>query len=74
MARTLVKNGYVVTVDPRRAVFPGGFVAIDGALISTVGPSELTPAADGFDEIIDASGAVVLPGLINMLHALQGTL
>ncbi|HZD29379.1 MAG TPA: amidohydrolase family protein [Xanthobacteraceae bacterium] len=66
MARTLVKNGYVVTVDPRRSVFPGGFVAIDGALISTVGPSERTPAADGFDEIIDASGAVVLPGLINM--------
>ena len=66
MARTLVKNGYVVTVDPRRSVFPGGFVAIDGALISAVGPSERTPAADGFDEIIDASGAVVLPGLINM--------
>ena len=66
MARTLVKNGYVVTVDPRRSVFPGGFVAIDGALISAVGPSERTPAADGFDAIIDASGAVVLPGLINM--------
>ena len=28
MARTLVKNGYVVTVDPGRSVFPGGFVAI----------------------------------------------
>ena len=66
MTRTLVKNGYVVTVDPRRSVFPGGFVAIDGALISAVGPSERTPAADGFDAIIDASGAVVLPGLINM--------
>jgi len=34
MARTLVKNGYVVTVDPGRSVFPGGFVAIDGAKIS----------------------------------------
>src|SRR3954469_4970062 len=66
MARTLVKNGYVVTVDPGRSVFPGGFVAIDGAKISAVGPRERTPAAGGFDEIIHASGAVVLPGLINM--------
>ena len=66
MARTLVKNGYVVTVDPGRSVFPGGFVAIDGAKISAVGPRERTPAAGGFDEIMDASGAVVLPGLINM--------
>ena len=45
MARTLIKNGYVVTVDPKRAVFPGGFVAIDGAKISAVGPRERTPGA-----------------------------
>jgi 5-methylthioadenosine/S-adenosylhomocysteine deaminase len=66
MARTLIKNGYVVTVDPRRSVFPGGFVAIDGANISSVGTADRAPTADKFDEIIDASGAIVLPGLINM--------
>lgn len=66
MARTLIKNGYVVTVDPRRLVCPGGFVVIDGTKISSVGPAERTPAADEFDEIMDASGAIVLPGLINM--------
>ena len=66
MARTLIRNGYVVTVDGSRAVHPGGFVAIDGGRISAVGPAAAAPAPAGFDEVIDATGTVVLPGLINM--------
>jgi 5-methylthioadenosine/S-adenosylhomocysteine deaminase len=66
MTRTLIKNGYVVTVDGQRQVHPGGFVAIDGSRISAAGPSPRCPASDGFDEVIDATGAIVLPGLINM--------
>jgi len=66
MPRILIKNGYVVTVDARRQVFPDGFVVIDGARISGVGPFEQTPAPDAFDEVIDATGSIVVPGLINM--------
>ena len=66
MSRTLITNGYVVTVDARRNVFPGGYVAIDGARISAVGPASQTPKRDTFDEVIDARGCIVLPGLINM--------
>ncbi|MCC6779997.1 MAG: amidohydrolase family protein [Hyphomicrobiales bacterium] len=66
MARTLITNGYVVTVDSARNVYPGGFVSIDGARITAVGLSGEAPRADGFDEIIDATGAIVVPGLINM--------
>lgn len=66
MRRTLIRAGYVVTVNPAREVFPGGFVAVEGAQIVSVGPSEHTPPADSFDEVIDASGCIVLPGLINM--------
>ena len=65
MPRTLLKNGYVVTVDGGRAVHPGDFVAIDGARISAVGPLNSTPNASGFDDVIDLSGCIVLPGLIN---------
>lgn len=65
MPRTLIKNGYIVTVDAQRAVHPGGFVAIDGARISAVGPASATPDGNTFDEVIDASGCIVLPGLIN---------
>jgi 5-methylthioadenosine/S-adenosylhomocysteine deaminase len=66
MTRILIKNGHVITVDPQRQVFPAGFVMIDGAWISAVGPSAQTPAATGFNEVIDASGSIVVPGLINM--------
>ncbi|HEU4661839.1 MAG TPA: amidohydrolase family protein [Pseudolabrys sp.] len=65
MPRTLIKNGYIVTVDAKRAVHPGGFVAIDGTRISAVGPASATPDGNTFDEVIDASGCIVLPGLIN---------
>ncbi len=66
MSRTLIKNAHVVTVDQTRQVFPGGFVSIDGSRIAGVGPAAQTPTAEGFDEVIDAHGGVVLPGLINM--------
>jgi 5-methylthioadenosine/S-adenosylhomocysteine deaminase len=66
MGKILITNGYVVTVDAGRTVLPGGFVVVDGALISAVGRSAQTPSADGFDEVIDAGGSIVVPGLINM--------
>ena len=66
MARTLIRDGYVVTVDPDRNVYPGGFAVIEGTDITGVGPEDAAPAADGFDDVIDASGCLVLPGLINM--------
>src|SRR5262245_30185641 len=66
MSRILIKNGYVVPVDAARNVFPGGYVSVDGARITTVGPTAAAPAADGFDEVLDATGCIVLPGLINM--------
>ena len=66
MSQTLIQNGFVVTVDAERSVHPGGFVAIDGARISQVGPSSQAPTEAGFDEVIDAAGSIVVPGLINM--------
>ena len=66
MARTLISNGYVVTVDGARHVYDRGYVAVDGAKISAVGPSSATPDNSGFDTVIDATGAIVTPGLINM--------
>jgi 5-methylthioadenosine/S-adenosylhomocysteine deaminase len=66
MARILIANGYVVTVDNARNVYPDGFVAIEGKTISAVGSSAQSPRAEAFDTVIDASGALVVPGLINM--------
>jgi 5-methylthioadenosine/S-adenosylhomocysteine deaminase len=55
----------VVTVNGERAVYPSGYLATEGARIAAVGPAPETPAADGFEEVIDASGCIVVPGLIN---------
>src|SRR5215470_8828346 len=66
MARTLIANGYVVCVDPARQVLPDGFVAIDGTDIAAVGAVARMPARESFEEVIDATGCIVLPGLINM--------
>jgi 5-methylthioadenosine/S-adenosylhomocysteine deaminase len=66
MPRILIANGYVVTVDSNRNVYPGGFVIVDGAKITAVGASAAAPPAEGFDQVVDAGGCLVLPGLINM--------
>ena len=66
MRRALIKNGYVVTVNAGRDVWPGGYVALAGRDIASVGPAGDAPHTDEFDTVIDAQGAVVLPGLINM--------
>ena len=67
MSGILITNGYVVSVDPARNVFPSGFVTIDGSRIASLGPQAEAPPADAFDAVIDASGCIVLPGLINQL-------
>jgi 5-methylthioadenosine/S-adenosylhomocysteine deaminase len=62
-ADTLLKNGYIVTVDPDRHVYTDGYVAFKDGKIATIG----TMADCHIDaaEIIDCNGKVVLPGMAN---------
>ncbi|MGL4285480.1 MAG: amidohydrolase family protein, partial [Phreatobacter sp.] len=66
MSRILIKNGYVVTVNAQRDVHEAGGLIVEDGRITRVfdGPAE--QSADSFDEVIDAGGNLVLPGLINM--------
>src|SRR5262249_22772068 len=66
MSRILVRNGYLVTVDSMRRVFPDGYVAIADSRIEAVGPGDQAPSAQRFDAVLDARGSLVMPGLINM--------
>lgn len=61
----VVTGGTVVTVDAARHVLAPGAVAIDGTSIVAVGPAR--EIADRYEagETIDASGMVVMPGLVN---------
>jgi len=66
MATTLIKNGYVVTVDADREVFPNGYVLIEDTTIKDVGDmSKLPPDKAKADDVFDAHGMLVMPGLIN---------
>jgi 5-methylthioadenosine/S-adenosylhomocysteine deaminase len=61
----LITNGIIVTVDAERRVLERGSVAIDGATIAGVGPSDQIAKEFRGRTTIDASGRVVMPGLIN---------
>jgi len=62
----------VVTMNPAMPRIDGGYVVVDGTTIEAVG-SEPAPTAPGAS-IMDASGQVVLPGLVNTHHHLYQTL
>jgi len=65
----LVKNADVlVTMDGDRRELNGGCLLVENGVITSVGPE--MPA----DEILDASGCVVTPGLVNTHHHLYQSL
>ncbi len=63
----LVKNADVlVTMDAARREIRGGGLFIEGNRIVAVGPSATLPA--GADEVLDLTGHIVIPGLVNTHH------
>ncbi len=66
MARTLIKDAFIVTVNDEREVWPGGFITVANGRIDAVGPASAAPPRHGFDEVIDGTGMVAMPGLINL--------
>jgi 5-methylthioadenosine/S-adenosylhomocysteine deaminase len=61
----IVANGTVVTETPDHRVVSPGSVAIDGTTIVAVGPPSEIAGRFTAGDTIDASGMVVLPGLVN---------
>lgn len=61
----LVAGGDVVTMDPERRVLAGGSVAIAGERIVAVGSTIELRTQHPAAEVLDASGCVVTPGMIN---------
>ncbi|MBL6961847.1 MAG: 8-oxoguanine deaminase, partial [Anaerolineales bacterium] len=73
MSTLLIKNTTVlVTMDDRqREIADGGLFIRDG-LIEQVGPSNELPTSA--DEILDLTGHIILPGLVNTHHHFYQTL
>ena len=62
---TIVSGGMVVTVDAARRVYNPGAVAVDGTTIVAVGPAADIASRFKAAQQIDATGSIVIPGLIN---------
>ncbi|PKL74178.1 MAG: dihydroorotase, partial [Candidatus Melainabacteria bacterium HGW-Melainabacteria-1] len=63
MMKTLVRDCQIVDVEAGR-VMEDAWLAIDGALIADFGYGMVKPpAADSFDQVIDAGGGFLSPGL-----------
>ncbi|TEU14644.1 MAG: 8-oxoguanine deaminase, partial [Anaerolineales bacterium] len=73
MSTFLLKNAaLLITMDEKRRQIEQGGLLVRDNVIEMVGPnSELPQEAD---RVIDASGMVVLPGLVNTHHHLYQTL
>jgi cytosine/adenosine deaminase-related metal-dependent hydrolase len=62
MARTLIKNALVLTMDDELGTLPTADVLIDGNHIAAVGP-DLPTEADA--EVIDGRERIVMPGFVD---------
>lgn len=59
--RILIKNAIVLTMDEAIGAFRDADVLVEGDKIAAVGPNLAAAAA----EIVDASGRIVIPGIVN---------
>ncbi|HLE72383.1 MAG TPA: hypothetical protein VJH87_22080 [Vicinamibacteria bacterium] len=59
----VIAGGTIITMDDELRVLEGGALVIDGArIVSVLEPGAALPEAD---ERMDASGMLVIPGLVN---------
>jgi 8-oxoguanine deaminase len=73
MGTLLIRNATIlVTMDDHRREIPGGGLFIKNGRIEKVDLTENLP--DAADEILDLSGHIILPGLINTHHHFYQTL
>jgi len=61
----IVTHGIVVAMDPARSVYQDGAVAVRGDVIVAVGPRTAIEDKYHSTQLIDAQGALILPGFIN---------
>jgi putative selenium metabolism protein SsnA len=62
-ARILIQNGTILTFGSPCRVLEHQALLIEGGRIARIGPREAIPGP--FDQVLDAAGQLVLPGLVN---------
>ena len=74
MVEMLIKNGFLITLDPERRVYRDGAIAYEDDRIVAVGKTSALEREYGSDTIIDARGKIVMPGLVNAHNHIYQTL
>ena len=64
-ADLLIRDGLIVTVDPENRVFRGS-VAVQAGKVLAAGPTAEMDGRYRADHVMEASGDIVMPGLINL--------
>jgi cytosine/adenosine deaminase-related metal-dependent hydrolase len=72
MTTLLIKHAYLLTMDDRQTELSDGGLFIRDGFIEQVGPTADLPQSA--DEILDLTGHVVVPGLVNTHHHFYQTL
>jgi 8-oxoguanine deaminase len=72
MTSLLIKHAYLASMDDHHTEYSDGGLFIRDGFIEQVGPSASLPQAA--DEVLDLSGHIVLPGLVNTHHHFYQTL
>ena len=72
MTTLLVKNAYIVTMDDHQRELPDGGLFIRDGFLEQVGPTGSLP--DEADEVLDLTGHILLPGMVNTHHHFYQTL
>ena len=62
----LVRNAFILTMDAQRSKYPDGAIAVDGRNIVAIGSDSEVTARLRPRRVIDADGALVHPGIIDM--------
>ena len=71
----LLKNAVIVTVNPDRAIYFKGAMAVEGNRIAAVGPEdEVLAKYPTADRVMDLDGKVIFPGFVNTHNHLFQTL
>ena len=74
LVELLIKNGVIVTMDSKRRILEGHSLAIDGGRIVEIGRTEDLQRRHSNAECIDATGQIVMPGLVCSHSHLYGML
>ncbi|MEP0805262.1 MAG: 8-oxoguanine deaminase [Chloroflexota bacterium] len=72
MATLLIKHAYILTMDDRQTEFSDGGLFIRDGFIEQIGQTSNLPHTA--DEVLDLTGHVLVPGLVNTHHHFYQTL